>query len=147
MLNGQQPHPHADPALFLLMMLARFRHDRFPTGMRFVLLKYDLLLFYLRGKNPELLRNSWNFPGGPGVKDLPVSTGDMGSTPWSGTVPSAEGQLSRCSTTAGSPPDPWRLCWPTGGAPSKEPAPATKGSPAAARKARYLPTKTQCRLK
>ena len=39
--------------------------------------------------------NSWGFPGGPVVKNLPSDAGDRGSIPGQGTkIPRAAGQLS-----------------------------------------------------
>ena len=41
-----------------------------------------------------------DFPGGPGVKNLPSNAGDVGLIPGRGTeIPHAVGQLSPCATT------------------------------------------------
>ena len=41
------------------------------------------------------IRFSWDFPGGPVVKNLPSSAGDVGLIPGQGTkIPHAMGQLS-----------------------------------------------------
>ena len=43
---------------------------------------------------------TWDFPGGPVVKDLPSNAGDVGSIPgWGTKIPHATGQLSLCATT------------------------------------------------
>ena len=43
---------------------------------------------------------SWDFPGGPVVKNLPYNTGDASSIPGQGTkIPHAAGQLSPRGTT------------------------------------------------
>ena len=43
---------------------------------------------------------SWDFPGGPVVKNQPSNAGDVGSIPGQGTkIPHAAGQLSLCATT------------------------------------------------
>ena len=43
---------------------------------------------------------SWDFPGGPVVKNLPSSAGDMGSISGQGTkIPGAAEQLSLRTTT------------------------------------------------
>ena len=47
---------------------------------------------------------STDFPGGPVVKNLPASAGDMGSDPWSGKSPHAMEQLSPHSTST----EAWR---------------------------------------
>ena len=40
-----------------------------------------------------------DFPGGPGVENLPPNAGDGGSIPgWGTKIPHAAGQLSRCTT-------------------------------------------------
>ena len=45
-----------------------------------------------------------NFPGGPGMKNLPSTVGDAALIPGQGTkIPRATGQLSRCAVTQ-SPP-------------------------------------------
>ena len=42
----------------------------------------------------------WDFPGGPGVKNLPSIAGKLGSILGQGTkIPHAVGQLSPCSIT------------------------------------------------
>ena len=44
---------------------------------------------------------TWDFPGGPVVKNLPSSAGDVGSILGRGTkTPHAMGQVSQCATTA-----------------------------------------------
>ena len=54
-----------------------------------------------RGVEPLLnLCPSRDFPGGPVVKNLPSSAGDVGSIPGRGTkIPHATGQLSPLTTT------------------------------------------------
>ena len=43
---------------------------------------------------------SWDFPGGPVVKNLPSSAGDAGSIPgWGTKIPPAAGQLSPRAAT------------------------------------------------
>ena len=43
---------------------------------------------------------SWDFPGGPVVKNPPSNAGDMGSIAGQGTkIPHAMGQLTPCATT------------------------------------------------
>ena len=42
----------------------------------------------------------WDFPGGPVVKNLPSSGGDVGLIPgWGTKIPHATGQLNPCDTT------------------------------------------------
>ena len=44
--------------------------------------------------------HTWDFPGGPVVKNPPSNAGDMGSIPGQGTkIPHATGQLSPHATT------------------------------------------------
>ena len=51
-------------------------------------------------------RHSWDFPGGPVVKNPPTNAGNVGSIPGPGTeIPRVTGQLSPCATT----PEPWHL--------------------------------------
>ena len=46
------------------------------------------------------MNRSWDFPGGPVVKNLPSSAGNMGSIPgWGTRIPHAMGQLSQHTTT------------------------------------------------
>ena len=40
-----------------------------------------------------------DFPGGPGVKNVPANAGDMGSVPALGRSQQALGQLSPCAAT------------------------------------------------
>ena len=56
----------------------------YTTGLRYYHPPIQLLLFI---SILSLLRNlvTWGFPGGPVVKDLPCSAGDMGSIPGQGT--------------------------------------------------------------
>ena len=53
--------------------------------------------------NKDVLKKkvpSWDFPGGPVVKNLPYNAGDMGSIPGQGTkIPHVVGQLSPRTTT------------------------------------------------
>ena len=41
---------------------------------------------------------SWDFPGGPVVKNPPVNEGTTGLIPGPGKIPHASGQLSLCAT-------------------------------------------------
>ena len=42
----------------------------------------------------------WDFPGGPGVKNLPSSAGDVGSiSVWENKTPYTAGLLSPCAKT------------------------------------------------
>ena len=50
-------------------------------------------------QNRVLIRNIWDFPGGPVVKDPPSKAGDVGSIPGQGTKIPHEGQLSLGATT------------------------------------------------
>ena len=45
-----------------------------------------------------LSKNSWDFPGGPVVKNLPVNAGDTKFDPWSRKIPRAMEQLSPSTT-------------------------------------------------
>ena len=46
------------------------------------------------------LKSSWDFPGGPVVKNPPSNAGDVGSIPgWGTKIPHAAGQLSLYATT------------------------------------------------
>ena len=48
----------------------------------------------------SLNTNSWDFPGGPVVKNLPSNAEDMGSIPgWGTKISHAAGQLSQHTTT------------------------------------------------
>ena len=50
--------------------------------------------------NPFKIPGSWDFPGGPGVKNPPPNAGDAGLILGRGTkIPHATGQLSPCATT------------------------------------------------
>ena len=59
------------------------------------------LLFFFPPPYSYCFKNySWDFPGGPVVKNPPCNAGDMGSIPGQGTkIPHAAGQLSLCATT------------------------------------------------
>ena len=62
--------------------------------------------FSLLPRDDHLLKNFWDFPGGPVVKYPPANAGDMGSIPGQGTkIPHAAEQLSRCAATT----EPMRL--------------------------------------
>ena len=51
-------------------------------------------------------RHSWDFPGGPVVKNPPANAGNMGLIPGPRTqIPHATGQLSPCATAT----EPWHL--------------------------------------
>ena len=53
-----------------------------------------------KGYKKEYFKESWDFPGGPVVKNLPYNAGDAGSIPGQGTkIPRASGQLSPRATT------------------------------------------------
>ena len=59
-----------------------------------------LAFFYSLGVISSLFKIFSDFPGGPVVKNLPSSAGDMHSIPGQGTkIPRATGQLSLHSTT------------------------------------------------
>ena len=46
-------------------------------------------------------QQTWGFPGGPGVKNLPWNAGDLGSIPgWGTRIPHAEEHLSLRAATA-----------------------------------------------
>ena len=46
------------------------------------------------------MNRSWDFPGGPVVKNLPSNAGNMGSAPgWGGKITHAMGQLSPSNAT------------------------------------------------
>ena len=46
------------------------------------------------------IKNIWDFPGGPVVKNSPSNAGDPGLIPgWGTKIPHAAGQLSPCATT------------------------------------------------
>ena len=48
----------------------------------------------------EVKAKPWNFPGGPGVKNLPFHAGDSGLISGQGTkIPHAEEQLNPCTKT------------------------------------------------
>ena len=56
-----------------------------------------------RGRHSCQLVTSWDFPGGPVVKNSPSKAGNSGSIPGRGVkIPHALGQLSPCATTAES---------------------------------------------
>ena len=52
--------------------------------------------------NASLKDRSEDFPGGPVVKNPPVSAGGHGFHLWSRKIASATGQLGQCTTTAGA---------------------------------------------
>ena len=53
----------------------------------------------LSDKFSSTLRNSWDFPGGPDIKNPPSNAGDIGSIPgWGTKIPHAIGQLSPRAT-------------------------------------------------
>ena len=46
------------------------------------------------------IKISWDFPGGPGVENLPANAEDAGSIPiWGSKIPHATGQLSPHTAT------------------------------------------------
>ena len=46
------------------------------------------------------IKISWDFPGGPGVENLPANVEDVGSIPiWRSKIPHARGQLSPHTAT------------------------------------------------
>ena len=49
------------------------------------------------------MNRSWDFPGGPVIKNLPSNTGDMGSIPGLGRSHMPLGRLSLCATTPEAP--------------------------------------------
>ena len=55
----------------------------------------DSIAIYLV-RNAMLKITSWDFPGGPVVKNPPVNEGNTGLIPGPGKIPRASGQLSLC---------------------------------------------------
>ena len=51
----------------------------------------------LKGSRDHTLMG--DFPGGPGIKNLPANSGDTGSIPRPGRLHTAAGQLSPCTAT------------------------------------------------
>ena len=57
-------------------------------------------MLQLRSPRATTKKSTWDFPGGPLLKNLPYDAGDVGSIPGQGTkIPHAAGQLSLHATT------------------------------------------------
>ena len=68
--------------------------------LRAIVHKFEF--WYTKVKLENLFKNSvsWDFPGGPAVKNLPYNTGDVGLIPGQGTrIPHATGHLGPRTTT------------------------------------------------
>ena len=74
-----------------------FHSKDLSRGIAFPLFCYSR---WPQGSLHKLRKVSWDFPGGPMVKNLPCNTEDTGSLPGQGTkIPHAAGQLSPHAST------------------------------------------------